>query len=229
MTRVLRRLRGAQDDAGMSIPELLVTMFIMAMITTMIVGLVSSFSSTFTRDRAATDSTAVAAAGMKEVTRVVRSGTELQVAGGGTTNAPVFLEATANALTMHAFIDTDAVDPEPVKVRFAIDASRRVVETRWAATTSTKPWAFAAVGAPTSVRPVARFVPAGADPLFTYLDANNQPLTIPSGGFSTEQLRSIAAVQITLTVQADTTGRAEAVELQNAVGLPNRGISRVRS
>lgn len=228
MIRTLRRRLLAHDDRGLSLPELLVTMLLLSFLTAMIMGLVVSFSQTFTRDRAAADSTTVAAAGMKELTRVVRSGTELRLAGGGSTPSPVFLEAQPNSLTMYAYIDTAATSPRPVKVRFSIDAERRLVETRWVATATSAPWTFVPVGSPSQVRPIARLIPPGADPLFEYLDASNTVIPIPTGGFTTAQLRSIAAVRVTLTVQADVTERAGAVQIHNAVGIPNRGISRVR-
>ncbi|MBO0900373.1 type II secretion system protein [Cellulomonas sp. zg-ZUI22] len=228
MMRGLRRRLLAAGDRGMTLPEVLVTTMLLGFLSALILGLVSSFSQTFSRDRAAADSTTVAAAGMKELTRVVRSGTELRLLGGGAAPSPVFVEAGANALTMFAYIDTQATSPKPVKVRFSIDAQRRLVETRWAATSTAAPWSFVATGSPTQTRPIARLIPVGADPLFQYLDASNTPLTIPASGFTTDQLRSIAAVRVTLTVQADDTERADPVQIHNAVGIPNRGISRVR-
>lgn len=218
----------ARDERGVTLPELLVTMLLLSFLTALMLGLVSSFSQTFTRERSAADSTTVAAAGMKELTRVVRAGTELRLSGGGAVSAPVFVEAKPNTLTMYAYIDTAAANPKPVKVRFSIDAQRRLVETRWAATSAAAPWTFAAAGSPTSSRPIARLIPTTAPALFEYLDANNAVIPIPGAGFTTDQLRTIAAVRVTLTVQADVTSRADPVQIHNAVGIPNRGISRVR-
>lgn len=215
-------------DGGFGLPELIVTVVLLGMMMSLVVGVVVSISRTFTRDRAASDSTMVAAVGMNELTRVLRAGTELAVAGGGATNAPVFVSAEANAVTFYSFIDTDAAAATPVKVRFSIDAQRRLIETRWAATTTDDPWAFVADGSPTSSRTIARSIPAGSPALFTYLDVNSAPIAIPATGFTEDQRRLIAAVRITLRVQADTTGRAEPVTLQNAIGIPNLGISRVR-
>lgn len=229
MTALLRRARpAARGDAGLSLPELLVTMMLMSMITVLMVATISGFARSFTQDRSASDSTMVAAAGMKEVTRVVRSGTQLRLAGGGSANAPMFIDARPNTLTMYAFIDTNAASPRPIKVRFAIDAQRRLIETRWSVTNTAAPWTFPTMSSPSSSRPVARFIPTTAGPLFEYLDQNNVPMAVPAGGFSTTQIEQIAAVRVSLTVQADLTERAAPVTVQNAVGIPNRGISRVR-
>lgn len=225
MIRLRRRLAG---DQGIGLPELIVTMVLLAIVSTLILTLVTTVSRTFTRDRSATDSTNVAAIGMNELTRVIRGSTELRLTGGGSTNAPAFVSATPNELTVYAYIDADSASPAPVRVRFSIDSQRRLIETRWKASTTAAPWSFVATGSPTSSRPVARLIPTSAPALFTYLDANGNVLVPPGTGFTTEQLRKIAAVQITLTVQADLTDRAQPVTLQNAVGIPNLGISRVR-
>ncbi|GIG39814.1 PulJ/GspJ family protein [Cellulomonas phragmiteti] len=229
MNALRRRLHVAgRGDRGLTLPELLVTMFLLSMITVLMVGTISGFSRAFTRDRAASDSTMVAATAMKEVTRVVRSGTELRLTGGGATNAPVFIEARPDTLTMYAYVDTSAAAPRPIKVRFAIDAQRRLIETRWPVTNTAAPWTFAAMTSPSSSRPVARFIPTTAGPLFVYLDKDENPLVPGAGGLTADQIKNVAAVRVTITVQGDITGRADAVTVQNAVGIPNLGISRVR-
>ncbi|UZN05161.1 PulJ/GspJ family protein [Cellulomonas sp. S1-8] len=229
MTGLRRRLLvSARGDRGLTLPELLVTMFLLSMITVLMVGTISGFSRAFTRDRAASDSTMVAATAMKEVTRVVRSGTELRLTGGGSSNAPVFIDAQANTLTMYAYVDTSAAAPRPIKVRFAIDAQRRLIETRWPVTNTVSPWTFAAMSSPSSTRPVARFIPTTAPALFEYLNEAGNPLVLGAAGLTSAQIKDVAAVRITVTVQGDMTGRADAVTVQNAVGIPNLGISRVR-
>jgi len=223
---VTRRLR--TDESGFSLPEMIVTVVLVGMMMSLIIGVVTSISRTFTKDRESSESTVVAAIGMSELTRVLRAGTELAIVGGGATNAPVFISADANDVTFYSYIDTDATVSKPVKVRFWIDTQRRLIETRWNATTTDDPWAFAAVGSPSSSRTIARSIPVGSPALFTYLDAAGLPMTIPGTGFTETQRRAIAAVQVTLRVQADINGRAKPVTMQNAVGIPNLGISRVR-
>ncbi|MFC8191334.1 type II secretion system protein J [Cellulomonas sp. NPDC057328] len=218
--------RRPTDDRGVTLPELLVTMLLMSIVSLLIVGMVAGFSRTFSRERAATDSTTVASAGMKEVTRIVRSATEVRPTGA-TDNVPAFVDARPNSLTVYAYIDTAAAAPKPVKVQFSIDAQRRLVETRWVTGSTTSPWTFPATGSPTTVRPIARSIPISAAPLFEYLDKDNQPMAVPAAGFTDERKREIAAVRVTLTVQAD--ARAEPVTMVNAVGIPNRDLDRVRT
>lgn len=221
-------VRATRDD-GYSLPELLVTIFVLGILSTVVVSFYVSMTGAFTRDRAATDSTTTASVGMNNLTRVIRAGTEIRVQGQSL-NTPVFLDAKNEELTMHAFLDTDSTDPRPVKIRFWINAQRELMETRWESRRVNGSY-FVFDAQPSGTRVIARTVApraSGQPWLFTYRAADNSSLTPPANGAFTEsQLRNIAAVQVTLTVQADRTSRADPVTLQSTVGIPNLGISRV--
>jgi len=228
-----RRRVKASDERGLGLPEFVVTMLLLGLVTTMVMTLVVTINRTFTRDRAATDSATVAAIGMNELTRVIRSGTEIKVQGQTLTD-PVFVSVKNEDVVLYAFLDTTSTNPKPIKVRFSINTNRELVETRWAATettvSGTRYWTFPAAAAPSSTRAVARRImpwTAGEKYLFTYLKADGSALSPIPASPTTIELRGIVAVQLTLKVQADSTARAEPVTLQNAVGIPNLGISRV--
>lgn len=240
MSAIRRRLAG--DERGLGLPELIVSMMLLAMLGALVLSLFSMFARTFTRDRSQTDSTNIAAIGMSELTRVIRSGTEIRVSGSSL-NTPVFLDARNDSVVMHAFLDTESASPKPLKVEFSIDGNRQLIESRWFAEAASVPyWTFGAVGRPADTsRPIARQIPvfdASVDPqhLFRYRSATVCPvatpdcnvLTPPLGGSLPEsERRLIAIVEIRLKVQADLTVRAEPVTLVNQVGLPNLGIDRV--
>jgi type II secretory pathway pseudopilin PulG len=225
---VIRRIP-AQSDSGISLVELLVTMFILSILGTVVVTFFASFTQTFTRERAASDSANIAAVGMNELTRVIRSGTEIEVQGQ-VLNNPVFLLAGNEDVTLYSFLDTDAASPTPVKVRFYVDTNRVLKETRWSSTIVNGKY-FSFNTSPDSTRSVARLIttgPVNGLSLFTYYAADGTVIAPPAtGSFSTDQLRAIASVRVTLSVQADPTRRADPVVLQNAVGIPNLGVSRV--
>ena len=48
-----------------------------------------------------------------------------------------------------------------------------------------------------------------------------------SGVLSDANRRLIAAVKVTMTVQTDETGEAKTATLENTVGIPNLGFSRI--
>lgn len=226
MSAVRRSLRAgrtrAAADGGYSLPELLVTVLLLSIVTAVMVSLLTSMSRSFTRSEAAGDSTNTAANGMNEMTRVIRSGTELRINGGPSSNVPVFLTADTNVADLYAFIDTSSANPRPVRVRFSIDAQRRLVETRWNATNTASPWSFSTTAS--SSRVIARQIPVGSPSMFRYYTVSGAEITPP---FSEAQRKTIAAVRIQLTVQADETGRADPVAIRNTVSIPNLGISRV--
>jgi prepilin-type N-terminal cleavage/methylation domain-containing protein len=220
--------RALREERGMSLPELLVAMSIFAILATVIVTMFTGFSRSFASDRSTSESTSVAATAMKELTRVIRSGTEIPVAGSPL-NDPVFASASDYGLEMRAYVDTDAVVPAPILVRFSVDATDRLVEERWKATRSADFWSFPATAAP-YVRTVAHsLVPRGQSerPLFAYLDVSGQAIPLTAGAVAVQDLRKIAAVQVTLSVRSSARSDAEPVVLQNSVGIPNLGISRV--
>ncbi len=239
----LRRRRALDgDDSGLSLAELLVTMLVLSLFTIMVTSMFSSVTRTFTRDRAASDSTRIASIAMNEVTRVLRSGTEIQVKNA--VNEPVFLLATDESVVIRAYLDTDSAAPRPIVARFEVTSSRILVEKRWNADPTTAPyWKFTSLPTPpfqvaasywtnpAYQRTIAqKITPAvsGSPALFQYYDAGGVRIVPPAGGsLSTAQLKTIAAVRVTMSVQADLTERARPVVVRNTVGIPNLGISRV--
>ena len=224
-----RLSNSARSERGVTLVELIVSTGLLTMMLIVVVTFFSSFSRTLNADLGSTNSATTAAVGMNEVTRIIRSGTEIPVSGQ-TLNLPVFIEASNENVLLYAFIDTDSVDPAPMKVRFSISGSGELTETRWASyVVNTSYWAFQNVAY--SSRVVARKIiaPTGSEPyMFTFYDATGAVIaTDQAGVIPAANLRSIAAVQISLKVQADASGRADAVRLQNTVGIPNLGISRV--
>lgn len=244
MTALRARLSAARrDDAGLTLAEMLVTMMVTSLLMVLVVSLLTSVTRSFTRERSATDSTRAASVAMKEVTRVVRSGTEIRVAGQSLNN-PVFLAATRDSVVLRSYLDTSSATPRPIVARFEVTSTGALVEKRWNAVTSSGPyWTFTGLPAApyqtTSAywtnaaysRTIARdlvTVAAGGAAMFRYFDKDAVEIVPPAAGVLTvDQLRSIAAVQVNVTVQADKTGRAKPVTLQNTVGIPNLGISRV--
>lgn len=227
--RVFRRR--AHGEQGFSLPELLVTISLMAIVGTMVAMFASNFSRTFTEERARMDSTNVAATGMNEVVRIIRAGMQVKdetVTGG---LQPVFVYAGAERLTMRAAVDTTSGLLRPIQVTFVLDSARVLTETRVtpragnAGGSGGPEWIFTGPGTTTATRPIARKIlpQAGSEPfLFTYYDEDGNVLTPLSGAsLSSADMIRISSVEVYLKVQADPTGRAEPVVLLNRTGIPN--------
>ncbi|QXT62681.1 PilW family protein [Tessaracoccus palaemonis] len=224
---LLRRLR--REDQGLTLVELMVAMGVSGLLLTLVVAMFVTSTRSVTDQQGAVASSRLASTAMNEVTRVVRAGTEIPVYGNSVNN-PVFDYAGAEKMIINSFIDAGSTtDPAPWRIQFSRNAKNELVETRWAAHhVYTTYWAFATTASYSRI--VARsLLPAeSASPLFRYYDKNGDQLT-PSAGasLSTTQIRNIAAVQVTMNVQANGSGRTDPVRLQNLVGLPNLGVARV--
>jgi len=224
----------------MSMPELIVAMALFSLAMVMITGLFIGFTNNFTKARQSNESINVAAIGMNEMTKLVRAGTIIDLKTA--TDKPVFVKADKEEVIFHSYIADTSVKPAPVLVRFGVDATRNLIESRWAATKVGEDWTFPALvlspapsritATPTATRPIASKliaptaaqVTAGEFYLFTYLDEDG--VVIPSP-VATASLGNIASVKITMLVQADDTARSAPVKLQNRVGLPNLTSSRL--
>ncbi|MEY2847803.1 MAG: hypothetical protein RI885_468 [Actinomycetota bacterium] len=249
-------LRRARSDSGLGLTEMIVAMFVLGILMTVVVGAFSSFSRSFTEDRAATDSTMVATVGMNELSRVIRSGTEIPVgpvAGVPQSNRPVLVTASKEEMVLFSYLDTDSdststLDPErgPILVHLKVNAtSRDLVESRWLATRAGSYWTFPTPNFVTLTTPVPAtsriiaskiVVPNGAEsPLFTYLKTAGCPTATPTcpivpasgNALSLAEIQTVVAIEVAMKVQADDTKRANPVTIVNRVGLPNLGIARV--
>jgi len=218
------RLR--RDEAGVTLSELIVTMALMGMLLAMVMTIFVTFTRTFADERSASANTSAATIAMNELTRVIRSGTENPVASAAL-NEPVFSVASPENVVLQAYLDTDALDPEPVKVQFEITGDRTLVETRWDARALSSGY-FTFYNTAASQRTVVRQIATGGSPVFQFYTKDNVELTMPSSGSLSEtDRRLIAAVKVTMTVQTDPSGDAKTATLENTVGIPNLGFSRI--
>ena len=224
---------GAARDQGMSLIELLVSIMITGILGVVVTGLYASTVTTSARVSSVSENTRQAANGMNEMARVIRAATENPVQGQALNDAAFVSTAAiplaAEAVTVYAYVNLDSATEQPIKVRFSLDAERRLVETQWASIPLAGGY-FSFETVPRSTRILASTVaPAGVGrpPLFRYLLVDGSELTLPASGTPTAaQLRSIAAVHVTLTMQQGLTADDSAVTLENTVGMPNLPLTR---
>ncbi|WP_449628654.1 PilW family protein [Rhodoglobus sp.] len=215
-----------REEAGVTLSELIVTMALMTMLLAMVMTIFVTFTKTFSEERSATSNTSAATIAMNELTRVIRSGTENPVESAPN-NDPVFSFASPEHVVLQAYLDTSSANPKPVKVQFRITADRTLVETRWTAR-SLPLGKFDFPGTPASERTVVRQIATGTTPVFQFFTKENTPLLMPaSGQLAESDRRLVSAVKVTMTVQTDPSGRAKTATLENTVGIPNLGRSRI--
>jgi len=237
LARILRSsARPIRADRGFSMTELIVAIGLFSILATLIITAFTTFSTTFNRDRSSTSNVNMAAAGMNELTRVIRGGTSVPLSVGN--ELPVFESANRESLVLHTYLDTDALAPVPMKVRFEVNSTTRELrETRWTAypnPAAPRYWLFRTASDNGARLVASRIIApaAGETAMFSYYridptTRNDALMPIPTGGFNTAQLLEIVAVEVTVKVQTDTTNRADPMTLVNRVGIPNLGISRL--
>jgi prepilin-type N-terminal cleavage/methylation domain-containing protein len=224
---MIRRVRSAMSsEKGFTLTELLVAIVVMGVILAMVVGFFSSASKAFTQNQTISGNTRAASNGMNEISRILRAATQNPVQGQPV-NSPAFVTATNESVTVYAYVNLTSSTEQPVKVQFSIDSNRNLVETQWASyVIASGYWGYAAT--PSFTRILASSIVNRVAPnpyLFTYLAADGTTIPIPTGGFTTTNLSSIAAVQVNLTI-GKTANASSTVSLENTVGLPNLAIAR---
>lgn len=231
MTAAVATVR--RGDQGMSLVELLVSVMITGVLGVVITSLYVSTVTTTAEVSSLTVNTRQAANGMNEMARVIRAATENPVPGQAL-NDPAFVSTVADplgaeSLTVYAYVNLNSAAEVPVKIRFSLDAERRLIETQWASTLLSGGY-FSFESTPRSTRILASTVaPASPDSpaLFRYLLADGTELALPpTGTLTADQLRTIAAVHVSLTMQETLTESRAAVTLENTVGIPNLTLSR---
>ncbi len=230
-TRERRRDLATRDD-GFSLVELLVSITLLALIVSMVAGLYVSSMKTIGFAKSLTQNSKFAANAMNEISRVIRAGTANPVAGVSLSD-PAFVSATNEELTIYAYVNLNSAAEQPVMIQLRLNSLRQLIENRWPATAISTGWTFPdpASTPPSSTRMLAATVApnsAGQPQLFSYLRSDGTPLTVPTvGALSAADRRTIASVMVTLTVQASMTDSTNPVTLENTVGIPNLGLTRV--
>ncbi|MGY4858101.1 PulJ/GspJ family protein [Cryobacterium sp. AP23] len=225
MSRIRRAI---SSDQGFSLTELLVAMMLLGLVMVMVTGLFAGAKRASNESSAISGNTKSAANGMNEVSRILRAATDNPVLNQAV-DSPAFLgSGTGNEIaTVYAYVNLASSSQLPVKVQFSLDTNRNLIEQRWAGTViSAGYWAF--TGTPTTRVLAGAVIPkSGTNPyLFTYLTSTGATIPVPTGGFTDDVLRTVAAVQVTIAVGATKTSTTAIVTLQNTVGLPNLAIAR---
>lgn len=221
-----RARRAAGDERGITLVELMVAIVVLGLLSTMVVSIYVQTTRTVTASSNLSQNTKTASNIMNEMSRVIRSATNNSTGNGLYDSAIV--DAKADSLTILAYVDADAVNPRPVRVTFAINAtSRQIVETRWSAKAGSNGlWIFDSSNPLISTRTLPGTIIAGNGPLFRYYKGNRTTEIIPpTAGLDDTKRRTVAAVQVSFTVRGANNTNADPLALTNLVGMPNLGFN----
>ena len=210
----LHRLRN--DERGLTIIEMMVTLLLMGIVGTIMFASVVSVTQTLTHSQANSDSLDIARVGMNRLAKTVRSGMSIQQ--NGSSDLPPLVSMAPNQVTVYASLGT-----VPAKVTYSIDANRQLTETWYAGVAASSPyWTFSATP---RTEVIARQIPVSAPALFTFLDVNGDPVTNQTST-NVADLALVHAVAITLTIDSNPAKGGGPVTLVNTVFMPNQGIAK---
>ena len=224
------------DDAGITLAELLITMFL----SSLVLGLVATFFVQIARATTSANQSrqgsSIAANIANELSDTIRPATSL-VVSGATKPDPAVVIGLPSKVTLYTFADNVATNVQPIRVQFEVTAANRLLESRWVATknATTGLWVFPAMTAtPSSTRlfpgtiiaASAATTPAtsASAPLFSYYDSQSVEIIPAATGLTQSQRESVASIRFTVRTRSEASTTAAVVTIQNTVGLPNLGL-----
>lgn len=228
MTRPLAALRrrldpAAKAEAGVSLVELIVVMFITSIVLAIVGSMFINVANVTSNANGTNTRNAVAANVMNAMTKVISTASNNAVSGQDDPD-PAIVSGTASSLTIITYVDTSPTNPTPTRVTYRVDSAGQVFEDRVAGVASGSFYVF--TGATTTRQLGGPVTSAG---LFTYLNKAGTVVTPSSNGsLSPSQRTQIASIRITVVIaNTTTTGTAtgtngnDPVQIINTVGMPN--------
>jgi prepilin-type N-terminal cleavage/methylation domain-containing protein len=213
-----------RSDAGLSLAELLVAIMVFGLIMTIVSTTFISLTKATSQSRTIDNNTRVASNGLNDLSLALRGARTIPVETVGATDLPAFSSATRESVRFYTAANlVNTTSTVPRQVEFSLSANRSLVERSLTGTTNAKGFSvFAGTATSRTVTTPMATTPSGGPWLFTYLDATGAPLPFDAtGALGTDDLGSIAAVQVTVRIDSTTTMTPQGITLQNTVGLPN--------
>ena len=224
MNALLRRLR--HEDSGVTLVETLVVMMLSAIMMT-IAG--TMFVAVSMQTAAAEDirrSTADASNIMNVVSTSVRASVKNAVASSATPD-PAVVAGTPTSLTIISYTDAGPSFETPLRLRYRIDSSGRMIEDRWNSTVVNGYAVFPAITTtPTATRILGNVVVnTSSEPVFRYYNAAGLELSASGAGLNPTSRAAVVEVLFVVKVRAE--GSEETVELHSRIGMPNMNFGQV--
>jgi Tfp pilus assembly protein PilW len=224
--RIARRLR--DDQAGISLTELIVTMALTLLIMTMVATMFVQSSRITTASNQTRNSNGVASNVANEITAVLHTAVKLPKLNV-ITPLPAIVSGTRSSMVLYALSNTTASDPAPVKISFTLDATNTVTEVRCKGTSSNGYWTFDSCATTATRKLGVGVLPPSTTPghivdqLFTYYDVNHVAISIGTGSLSDTDRPKVASIGVVVTAQA-VGSKTDPVVISNTVVLRNLGL-----
>ncbi len=225
MTAWLRRVRG--DDSGMSLTELLITMFITAILIAGTATLVVGVSRTTGANVSRTEQVDAARLGVERMVRTLRTSAMQSQLGCTGCTEDAFIQGADYGVQFYANVDNASGSVGPSKVTYRIVPTgtgvgelRQTVQKPNSPTPGASGYEYT-MSSNIVDTVVARNVRTDTGrAIFTYYDGSSARI-VPVGGFLTAtQLKGVLAIELQLTVQTSDL-RAKPTTYVQRLLLPN--------
>lgn len=239
----MRRLRTGARDAGTTMTELVVTMFILSLVVVATMTLTIGFERTTAENVKRQDQIDAGRVAVERMTRNLRVAvkpSQLSASCAGCT-ADAFVSGNRFAVQFYANLDNANGAVGPSRVTYTVGTVNGVagvlqekLQVPDSAVPSTSGWSYCNAEAPTAtaackarlkVRRLATGVMTTGAPLFSYFDENGAAMTPASSGLSAENLQRVLAIELTVEVgspgaiRPDSTTYVQRVLLSNSYAL----------
>lgn len=233
------RIRRALErrDAGMTLTEMLVVMFIMGIVIAATVSLTITMSRTTGQTIARQDQVDAARVGVERVSKTVRTAVRPGQINSNCADAcaevNAFLQGTTTGMQFYANLDNPGNAYGPSRITYSVGTSGAdkgvLIEKvqRPQTNTGTPVYCNAEAAGATAecrsrltVRRLVTGVQTGGA-LFSYYDVKGDPLIPTASGLSAEKLEKVLAIEVTLTVQSSSPTAPRPTTYIQRITLPN--------
>ncbi|MBX3104959.1 MAG: prepilin-type N-terminal cleavage/methylation domain-containing protein [Cryobacterium sp.] len=217
----------ARNESGITLVEILVATVVTAIIMVIATSVFINAGQATSLGKSVNISTKAASLGLNELSSAIRFSATNPVQGQAI-NDPAIVLAKNDQLILISYLRVNPSSPQPVKVQFSIDGSGRLIEVRYDSyEISPGFWGFYATSSSSQILTGALIPPSGTEAkLFTYLDSDNNPLTVPNAGLTLAQRQSVAAIKVSIKLKSNDANAGNPVKFENVIGMPNVGINR---
>jgi len=216
--RIARLRENARSEAGLSLTELLVTIMLTAIVMTMVGSMFINVARITSNSNVTTTKSSTAANLMDAVSKVIRTASNIPVAGSDVPN-PAIVAGTSSTLTLYSYVDTNSNAPEPTKVGYRVDAKGNLVEDRWKGSSAGGNSTFVST-ATSRVLGGPILTPSGSQALFTYIDSAGNVAD------TSTDFESVASIRVTIGIANQLTTGSDPILLINTIGMPNLKLAR---
>lgn len=230
----LRRLRSrSDDDRGVTLVELMVTMIVTALVAAMTAALVIGVQRTNQENisrQDQVDAARVAVASMSKTLRATVTPSQLAATCAGCTS-PGFVQGSTARVQFYSNLDNPKNTVGPSRVTYEVMTGTRAGELVETIQRPSSPnpgasgYAYCTGGAGCAASIKTRVIARGVQlskPVFTYFDADGAKMAIPSSGnLSADQLGRVLSVELTVAVQGMGSYKAKPTTYIGRVLLPN--------